>query len=109
SEWDWIIKPLRSERPLAKARTVFTDAGKKSRKAVAVWKEGQQWMQHLVEAEPDDSLQTLELVAVVWALSTFEDEVNVVTDSLYVAGVAQRIEDASIREVQNKRLFQLLV
>lgn len=33
---------------------------------------------------------------------------NVVTDSLYVAGLVARIEDAQIRDIQNERLFDLL-
>ncbi|NWQ86143.1 PO113 protein, partial [Burhinus bistriatus] len=108
-EWDWVVKPLRSETPLANAVTVFTDAGKRSRKAAATWKEGQQWLYRQLEADSADSLQTLELAAVVWAIETFNQPLNVVTDSFYVAGVAQRIEDASVKEVQNKRLYQLLL
>lgn len=33
---------------------------------------------------------------------------NVVTDSLYVAGLVARIQDARIRDIQNERLFDLL-
>ncbi|NXR16380.1 PO113 protein, partial [Semnornis frantzii] len=108
-EWDWIPKPMRSEVPLERATTVFTDAGKKSRKAAATWKEGLNWKHKLLDADPRDSLQTLELLAVVWAFSNFLGPVNVVTDSFYVAGVTQRIEGASIKEVQNKRLYLLLL
>ncbi|NWU88006.1 PO113 protein, partial [Onychorhynchus coronatus] len=107
-EWDWVVKPLRSEKPIPRALTVFTDAGKKSRKAVATWKEGQNWAYQLLEAKKDDTLQTLELLAVMWSVTHFSQELNIVTDSLYVAGIAQRIEDAVIKEVQNHRLFQLL-
>ncbi|NXR96665.1 POK6 protein, partial [Hypocryptadius cinnamomeus] len=107
-EWDWIVKPLHSEQPLAGGLTAFTDAGKKSRRAAITWKAGTRWKHHLLEATPEDSLQTLELLAVVWAVTEFEGPLNVVTDSHYVAGVAQRIEDASVKEVQNKRLYELL-
>ncbi|NWU73782.1 PO113 protein, partial [Pterocles burchelli] len=108
-EWDWITKPLRSDSPIPEALTVFTDAGKKSRKAAITWKETDQWQHRILEAEPADSLQTLELFAVVWALNAFKGPLNVVTDSNYVAGVAQRIEGASVKEVQNKRLYELLL
>lgn len=54
------------------------------------------------------SLQTLELTAVVWAVLQWHDQnLNIVTDSLYVAGILQRIEDARIKEVQNPRLYEL--
>lgn len=62
-----------------------------------------------MDACPEDSLQTLELLAVVWACVTFTGPLNVVTDSLYVAGVAERLEDASIKEVTNRRLYELLL
>ncbi|NXH45170.1 PO113 protein, partial [Dicaeum eximium] len=106
-EWSWIPRPLRERQPIKDAVTVFTDAGKKSRKAAITWKEGKQWREKMLEAIPSDSLQTLELWAVVWALTMFTGPVNVITDSLYIAGVAQRIEDASVKEVQNRRLYDL--
>ncbi|RLW05188.1 hypothetical protein DV515_00005233 [Chloebia gouldiae] len=57
----------------------------------------------------EDSLQTLELLAVAWALAAFDGRINIVSDSLYVVGMCNRIEDADIKEVQNQRLYQLLV
>ncbi|RMC13538.1 hypothetical protein DUI87_08614 [Hirundo rustica rustica] len=63
----------------------------------------------MLSAEEADTLQTLELFAVVWAISHFREPINVVTDSLYVAGVVARIEDAFIKEVRNQRLYQLLM
>ncbi|KFP74570.1 hypothetical protein N311_03184, partial [Apaloderma vittatum] len=50
-----------------------------------------------------------ELVAAVWALQRFSGPLNLVTDSLYVAGVTQRIEGALIKEVQNRRLYKLFL
>ncbi|KAM6037313.1 LOW QUALITY PROTEIN: optineurin-like [Chlamydotis macqueenii] len=45
-----------------------------------------------------DSLQTLELRAVVWAFQQWHDEpLNVVSDSLYVVGTTQRLERAMIK------------
>ncbi|XP_014746367.1 PREDICTED: endogenous retrovirus group K member 113 Pol protein-like [Sturnus vulgaris] len=107
--WDWVSKPIRSEQPIAGAITAFTDAGKKTRRAAITWKEDPRWKKQIIDAAPEDSLQTLELLAVVWALSELQGPLNVVTDSFYVAGVAQRIEDASVKEVQNRRLYELLL
>ncbi|NXU79047.1 PO113 protein, partial [Oreotrochilus melanogaster] len=98
SQWQWILKPLREDKPIPDALTVFTDAGKRSRRAAIIWKEGDQWCQHIIQASPQDNLQTLELLAVIWALHTFEEPVNIVSDSLYVVGVVSRIEDAVIKE-----------
>lgn len=105
---EWMQKPLRSESPLENAQTVFTDAGKKSGRAAITWNADGEWHHHLLAAVPGDSLQTLELAAVVWAMGTWNDEaVNVVTDSLYVAGVMQRIEDSQIKDIKNQRLGEL--
>ncbi|NWU88046.1 POK19 protein, partial [Onychorhynchus coronatus] len=106
---EWIPLPKLSLQPLREAVTVFTDAGRRSRRAAAVWHNGTRWCQHLLDAEEADSLQTLELFAVVLALCIWQDTpVNIVTDSMYVAGVAQQIESACIKELQNQRLYQLL-
>ncbi|XP_014108302.1 PREDICTED: endogenous retrovirus group K member 11 Pol protein-like [Pseudopodoces humilis] len=67
--------------------------------------ENLEWM--LRHSEPIQ-LQTLELTAVAWALSHWRDsKLNIVSDSLYVVGVVQRIEDALIKPPDNKRLCQL--
>ncbi|NXJ58745.1 PO113 protein, partial [Spizaetus tyrannus] len=105
----WIERPKYSERPLAEAVTVFTDAGKKSKSAAVVWNRDGQWQQHILKGEPTDSLQTLELLAVVWAAFRWLTmPLNIVTDSLYVAGIVRRIETAFIRDIKNLRLFELL-
>lgn len=104
----WIVKPKRSETPLPNAVTAFTDAGKKSRRAAITWTEDGVWHHHILTDVPGDSPQTLELAAVVWAVLRWLDQpLNVVTDSLYVAGVLHRIEDARIRETKNPRLNDL--
>lgn len=60
-------------------------------------------------AEVQDSLQTLELRAVVWSFKQWpEEKINVVTYSLYVSGLAARIEEARLRDIQNQCLFELL-
>ncbi|NWX38703.1 POK19 protein, partial [Notiomystis cincta] len=107
--WDWITRPLREDTPIPAALTAYTDAGKKSRTATVTWHQKDIWKHKILQAEERDSLQTLELLAVVWALTNLKEPLNIVTDSLYVAGVVARIEDSSIKEVQNKRLCELLL
>ncbi|KFU96956.1 hypothetical protein N339_11865, partial [Pterocles gutturalis] len=51
-----------------------------------------------------------ELSAVIWALSRWlGTPLNVVTDSLYVAGVVPRFEDALLRETSNLKLGKLFL
>lgn len=46
----------------------------------------------------------------VWTFIRWRDvSLNVVTDSLYVAGIVSRIEDASVRDLKNQCLTVLLV
>ncbi|RLV98436.1 hypothetical protein DV515_00010854, partial [Chloebia gouldiae] len=108
-QWDWIVCPKKERNPIREAITAFMDAGKKSRTAAITWQEEGVWKQQLLHAAPEDSLQTMELLAVIWALMELTGPLNVVTDSLYVAGVVDRIEEPFIREVKNKRLFELLM
>ncbi|NXA67091.1 POK6 protein, partial [Mohoua ochrocephala] len=108
-EQQWIEHPRRQSEPIPGALTVYTDAGKKTRTAAITWQKKNQWEHQLIAAEPMDTLQTLELVAVVRALMLFKEPLNVVTDSLYVAGIASRIEDAYIKETKNRRLYELLL
>lgn len=105
----WIEKPKRSEAPIKNALTVYTDAGRKSQTAAVTWEVNGQWSHQIIAAEKGDSLQLLELSAVVWTFVKWINEpINVVSDSLYVAGIVYRIEGARIKEVNNPRLFELL-
>lgn len=108
-QWDWMTIPLHQNQPISDAITAFTDAGKKSQKAAVTWKEGNRWNQHIILGESQDNLQTLELLAVIWAFQKFLSPVNIVSDSLYVVGVVVRIEDATIRDVANPRLGTLFM
>ncbi|NXA79825.1 POK19 protein, partial [Thryothorus ludovicianus] len=105
----WIVCPKREKSPISDALTVYTDAGKKSRTAAITWQDEGTWKHKILQAKEEDTLQTLELWAVVWAMLVFKEPLNIVTDSLYVAGVVERIEDALIKEVKNRRLLELFM
>ncbi|NXW21473.1 POK19 protein, partial [Circaetus pectoralis] len=93
--------PIRSETPV-QGLTVFTDASKNSRKASVTWKKDGEWQDHIIQGQEKDSLQTLELIAVVWVFSQWtEVPLNIVSDSLYVVGVVQRLEHAVLKELNN--------
>ncbi|NXF23313.1 PO113 protein, partial [Rhodinocichla rosea] len=107
--YQWVKRPLCSERPV-KGPTVFTDAGPKMKRAACVWQSDSQWQKHVINGEPGDSLQTLELKAVCWALGNWNDTpVNIVSDSLYVVGVVPHIEDALLKETKNQHLNKLFI
>ncbi|KAF1459722.1 Endogenous retrovirus group K member 11 Pol protein, partial [Spheniscus demersus] len=106
----WLEKPKVVDRPIPQGKTVYTDAGKRSKRAVCVWPATDQWHRHILPGQEGDTLQTLELTAVVWALNNWLSlPLNVVTDSLYVAGLVPRIQDALIKETNNPRLGKLFV
>ncbi|XP_058719390.1 uncharacterized protein LOC131592124 [Poecile atricapillus] len=103
----WLLQPKVVKQPV-KGLTVYTDAGSRQRKAACTWQEDSSWRSKVIDGDAHDSLQTLELTAVAWALSHWRDsKLNIVSDSLYVVGVVQRIEDALIKPPDNKRLCQL--
>ncbi|NXY39553.1 PO113 protein, partial [Pomatorhinus ruficollis] len=105
----WLERPLCSLKPV-EGRTVFTDAGRRQKKAACAWQQQGKWLHHVIKGEAGDTLQTLELKAVCWAFQTWDREpLNVVSDSLYVVGVVQRIEDALIRQTKNQRLGELFL
>ncbi|RMC09770.1 hypothetical protein DUI87_13557 [Hirundo rustica rustica] len=101
------LKSVQSRRPL-KALTIFTDASGTSHKSVITWKhpQTQQWEKDIAEVE--GSPQVAELAAVVRAFENFPEPFNLVTDSVYVAGVVSRAEQAVLSEVCNTALFNLL-
>lgn len=106
----WLEKPKVTKKPIKEGLTVYTDAGKRSRQATYVWQEKNQWCKKILQGQPEDTLQTLELMAVVWALENWHDHpLNVVMDSLYVAGVVPRIQDALVRETNNPQLGKLFI
>ena len=89
---------------------MFLDASGKTHKAVVVWKQtdSSRWQSSIVIVEG-----STQVVALSEALHAFEllsnEALSAVTDSADVVGIVQRIEDAMIKEVNNKQLFSLLL
>ncbi|NXT19732.1 POK19 protein, partial [Syrrhaptes paradoxus] len=105
----WVEIPKFQISPIPSALTVYTDAGRKSHTAAITWQSDNEWHHHIMPGQDTDSLQTLELMAVVWAIYTFTEPLNIVSDSLYVVGIVQRIEASLIKDITNKRLHMLMM
>lgn len=98
-----------SETPV-EGITIFTDEGKRSKQAAVMWQESGVWTDHVLQGENNDSLQTLELSAVIWAFQNWPSvSINIVSDSLYAVGIVKRLKKSMLREVTNKRLYTLLL
>lgn len=98
-----------SETPV-KGRTTFTDVGKRSNRAATTWQESGVWTNRVVQGQNDDSLQTLELSAVIWAFQNCPNvSTNIVSDSLYVVGIVKQLKGSMLREVTSKKLYRLLL
>ncbi|XP_031984228.1 EMI domain-containing protein 1-like [Corvus moneduloides] len=94
--YEWLDRLLNVDQPVL-GLTMFTDAGRKMKRAACAWKENDHWKTHTIVGELADSLQTFELGSMIWALQQWSKEpMNVVSDSLYVIGEAQWIHDAEI-------------
>ena len=79
-----------------------------ARSAGFVWKDNGIWQSERFCG--DTSVQILELRAVVAVLNRWNiQDLNIVTDSLYVAGVVQGIERALLGHVNNPTLSQAFV
>ncbi|NWS66194.1 PO113 protein, partial [Crotophaga sulcirostris] len=105
----WIQRSKVVSRPIS-GQTVFTDAGERTRRAACVWKKEDEWHKYIIEGGSQDSLQTLELAAIAWALMTWKDvPINIMSDSQYAVGVVQRIEDALIKPPHSRRLGELFL
>ncbi|NWX41554.1 PO113 protein, partial [Steatornis caripensis] len=106
SELKVIQKPLAVDSPV-QGPTVFTDGSGKLGKAVVTWYDRKQWQElvNLVKGSP----QLVELSAVIVAFKIFlHCAVSIVTDSAYVADVAQHVDRALLKEVNSEQLFSLL-
>uniref|UniRef100_A0A8C3EM58 Uncharacterized protein n=1 Tax=Corvus moneduloides TaxID=1196302 RepID=A0A8C3EM58_CORMO len=105
--FSFIPREIQSRKPLD-AITVFTDASGKSKKSVVTWKnpKTQKWESDIqvIQGSP----QVAELAAVLRAFERFKEPFNLVTDSAYVAGVTVRAEHALLKEISNKKIYDLL-
>uniref|UniRef100_A0A8C9N3Y6 RNA-directed DNA polymerase n=1 Tax=Serinus canaria TaxID=9135 RepID=A0A8C9N3Y6_SERCA len=100
------LRPKNSQEPV-QGPTVFTDGSGRTGKAIVTWKDGSEWQ--VLEGHEDGSAQLVELRAAVMAFEKFSQEpFNLVTDSAYVADIAQRLGHSVLKEVSNPALFHLL-
>lgn len=100
------LKPLNHRTPL-KGLTVFTDGSGKTGKTIVTWKNDNSWQ--TLEGHNSGSPQLLELRAIIMVFQHFPHvSLNIVTDSAYVADIAQRLNQALLKEIDNAALFELL-
>uniref|UniRef100_A0A8C0VR97 RNA-directed DNA polymerase n=1 Tax=Cyanistes caeruleus TaxID=156563 RepID=A0A8C0VR97_CYACU len=100
------LRPKHSQEPV-QGPTAFTDGSGRTGKAIATWKDGSEWQ--VLESREAGSAQLVELRAAVMAFQKFSQEPsNLVTDSAYVAGIAQRLGHSVLKEVSNPALFHSL-
>ncbi|NWT04779.1 PO113 protein, partial [Mionectes macconnelli] len=101
------LKVLQSLTPIKNATTVFTDGSGKTGNAVVVWRNNNIWQQDIHKVQ--GSSQLVELSAVVRAFQLFHlQPLNIVSDSSYVVGIVQRIENSYLKHVTKPLLFTLL-
>ncbi|NWT92107.1 POK8 protein, partial [Urocynchramus pylzowi] len=100
--------PWLSKQPV-EGVTVFADASQKASKASFTWQERGKWLREILEG-PGDSLQVLELCAVLRVFKKWpNDPINIVSDSLYVVGVVECMQQALLKEIQNQKLWQIFL
>ncbi|RMC21879.1 hypothetical protein DUI87_02750 [Hirundo rustica rustica] len=100
------LRPKNNQEPV-QGPTVFTDGSGKTGKAIVTWQDGSECQ--VLESHEDGSAQLVELRAAVMAFEKFSQEpFNLITDSAYVADIAQRLGCSVLKEVSNPALFDLL-
>ncbi|TRZ07767.1 hypothetical protein HGM15179_019343 [Zosterops borbonicus] len=100
------LRPKHSQEPV-QGPTVFSDGSGKTGKAIVTWKDGSEWK--VLEGHEGGSAQLVELRAAVMAFQKFSQRpFNLVTDSTYVADIAQWLGHLVLKEVNNPALFHLL-
>ncbi|RMC19923.1 hypothetical protein DUI87_03490 [Hirundo rustica rustica] len=100
------LRPKISQEPV-QGPTIFTDGSGRTSKAIVTWRDGCEWQ--VPEGHEDGSALLVELSAAVMAFQRFSEEpLNLVTDSAYVADIAQRLGHSVLKEVSNAALFHLL-
>ncbi|NXY15031.1 POK19 protein, partial [Atrichornis clamosus] len=98
--------PKNSHVPL-QGPTVFTDGSGKTGKAIVTWQDDSGWQ--VLEGHESGSAQLLELRAATMAFQRFSHEpFNLVSDSAYVADIAQWVDCSLVKGVNNPALFLLL-
>ncbi|RMC16029.1 hypothetical protein DUI87_08236 [Hirundo rustica rustica] len=100
------LRPKSSQEPV-QGPTVFTDGLGKTGKAIVTRQDGSEWQ--VLEGHEDGSAQLVELKAAVMAFEKFSQEpFSLITDSAYVADIAQQLSCSVLKEVSNPALFDLL-
>ncbi|NXU16680.1 POK8 protein, partial [Pardalotus punctatus] len=98
--------PKNSHIPLP-GPMVFTDRSGRTGKAIVTWWDESGWQ--VLEGLELGSAQLVELRAVTMAFQHYSHvSLNLVTDSAYVADIAQLLDCSLLREVNNAILFLLL-
>lgn len=95
---NWILPKKLRQEPIPQGITVFTDGSNNGKAAIVSEKECQ-----LIHTNCN-SAQKAELVAVLTALQTYSEPLNIVSDSAYVVHMAQNIETASLSINSNQSL-----
>ncbi|RMC20691.1 hypothetical protein DUI87_01543 [Hirundo rustica rustica] len=100
------LQPKISQEPV-QGPTIFTDGSGRTGKAIVTWRDGSEWQ--ILEGHEDGSAQLVELRAAVMAFQRFSQHpFNLVTDSAYVADIAQQLGHSVLKEFSNAALFHLL-
>ncbi|NXB12667.1 POK11 protein, partial [Cnemophilus loriae] len=100
------LRPKNSCVPL-QGLTVLTDRSGKTGKAIVTWRDDSGWQ--VLEGHESGSAQLVELRAMTMAFQRFSHvSLNLVTDSAYVADIAQHLDCSLLNEVNNVTLFSLL-
>ncbi|KFO63230.1 hypothetical protein N302_03932, partial [Corvus brachyrhynchos] len=108
STFSLIPREIQSRKQPLDALTIFTDGSGRLHKSVMTWQNPKTLKWESDVEVVSGSPQVAELAAVVRAFEKFKDPYNLVTDSVYVAGVTMRAENALLKEVSNKKIFGLL-
>lgn len=74
--------------PASNACMVFTDGSGKTSRSVIVWQSNRQWLQNIKVVHGSSQLE--DIAAVVRAFEKFQDELNIITDSAYLAGIVTK-------------------
>ncbi|XP_030324193.1 uncharacterized protein LOC115600101 [Calypte anna] len=92
------------KRVVHKLATGFADR-RDATQAIGVWDKGQ-WKQHLIPSTDKDILQTLELLAIIWALTRWRRvPLNIVSDSQYAKAKASLELNLASQVKDNRKGF----